>query len=110
MIQGKKIATAYTLNTMYADNKIELRDKKGEIYRIDVSELLKMIQRENFEVKKLRKYNHLTLVPREKIPVDELIDALNHLDELADIGSDYEEKSDQEKSYNFLFQHIKCLK
>lgn len=38
---------------------------------------------------------------------DELMDALNHLDQLADQGSDYEEKSDQEKSYTFVANFIK---
>lgn len=38
---------------------------------------------------------------------DELIEALNHLDSLADIGSEQgDEKSDQMKSYNFLYQFI----
>lgn len=38
---------------------------------------------------------------------DQLIDALNHLDEYADMGSDTtEEKSDLQKSYNFLFNFI----
>jgi hypothetical protein len=41
---------------------------------------------------------------------NELLDALNHLDELADIGSDYEEKSDQAKSYSFLYNFIISLK
>ena len=39
-----------------------------------------------------------------------LIDALNHLDELADIGADEVDKPDLEKSYNFLYQFISNLK
>lgn len=38
----------------------------------------------------------------------ELIEALNHLDQYADYGSDTtEEKSDLTKSYNFLFNFIR---
>ena len=61
-INGKQLARAYTLNTMYANNKIELQNKKGEIFRIDVAEILKLLQKEKFEVEMQRKYNHLTLV------------------------------------------------
>ena len=43
---------------------------------------------------------------------DELLDALNHLDEIADIGADSEnmEKEEIAKSYNFLFGFISELK
>ena len=62
MIKGKTIVRAYTLNTMYADGKIELMDKKDNVFRIGVLELLKMIQKNTFEVEQKRKYKHLTLI------------------------------------------------
>lgn len=37
---------------------------------------------------------------------DELMDALNHIDELADIGADDTEKSDLAKSYNYVADFI----
>lgn len=38
---------------------------------------------------------------------DEAIEALNHLDGLADIATEtQEEKSEQQKSYNFLWNYI----
>lgn len=41
---------------------------------------------------------------------DELIDALNHLDELADqTTTDYGDQLDQEKSYTFLMDFIQNL-
>ncbi len=61
-IKGKDLTRAYTLNTMYADNKVQVEDENGTEYRIDVSEILKMMKRRKFTAEKKRKYYHLTLV------------------------------------------------
>ncbi len=61
-IAGKMMHGAHTINSMYAQGKIELTGKDGLYYRIDVSELLKLIQREKFQATKQRKYYHLTLI------------------------------------------------
>lgn len=60
-IHGKTIARAYTLNTMYADGKIEVEDVEGTRYRISVDEILKLMQKEIFRADKKRTYYHLTL-------------------------------------------------
>lgn len=61
-ISGAYISEAHTINSMYAQGKVELVDKYGEYYRIDVSELLKLVQKEKFLATKKAKYYHLTLV------------------------------------------------
>ncbi len=66
-IGGHRLVQARTINSMYADGKIELEDKQGERYRIDVSELLKLIQKKNFTATKKAKYFHLTI--EEDIPM-----------------------------------------
>jgi hypothetical protein len=107
ILEGKSLKCAYTLNTMYANNKIELQNKAGKIFRIDVAEILILLQREKFVMEMQRKYVHLKLVEAPKGLKDELCDALNHLDEMADRGADEgEEKRDLEKSYGFLFDFI----
>lgn len=61
-MDGQKLVQAYTLNTMYANNKIELVDEAGEVYRIDVNEILKLLKKvKHFKVDQKRKYNHLSL-------------------------------------------------
>lgn len=51
------------------------------------------------------------LAPTPEVVKGDLIEALNHLDELADIGSEEgEEKSDQMKSYSFLYNFLSNLK
>lgn len=60
-IHGKTLTNAYTLNTMYADGKIQVEDADGTQYRISVDELLKLMQKEIFTADKKAKYYHLTL-------------------------------------------------
>ncbi len=63
IIAGSSMLKAYTINSMYADGKIELLSEvDGSRYRIDVSELLKLVQREKFIATKKAKYYHLTLL------------------------------------------------
>ena len=62
-IAGSSMVEAYTINSMYANGKIELLCRvDGLTYRIDVSELLKLIKREKFQANKKAKYYHLTLI------------------------------------------------
>lgn len=61
-MDGKNLKRAYTLNTMYANNKIALVGENGEDFRIDVDEVLKLLKKvKNFVIKKKTKYNHLSL-------------------------------------------------
>lgn len=61
-VSGAYISKARTINSMYADGKIEVEDKFGNVYRIDVSEVLGLIQNtEKFTATKKAKYFHLTL-------------------------------------------------
>ncbi len=63
MIKGKHISSAHTINSMYANGYIELRDEKeNKVYRIHVDEILKMIQKNEFTAEMKKKYEHLTLV------------------------------------------------
>lgn len=66
-IGGHRLVKAHTINSMYANGKIELEDMQGEFYRIDVSELLRLIQEKNFTATKKAKYYHLTV--QEDIPM-----------------------------------------
>ena len=59
-ISGKIFQRAYTINSMYANGKIELVDGDGTQYRIDVSELLTLIQENKWNLVKKTKYQHLT--------------------------------------------------
>ena len=60
-IKGTKFVNAYTINSMYANGKIELLDKENIRYRIDVLELLKLIQMHDWTPTMKTKYQHLTL-------------------------------------------------
>lgn len=60
-IHGNTITRAYTLNTMYADGKIEVEDQEGTRYRVSVDEILKLINKEIWRADKKRTYYHLTL-------------------------------------------------
>jgi len=66
-VAGGEIVKAYTINSMYADGKIELHDQNGDVYRMDVSEVLKMIRMKDiiFTATKKAKYYHLTLEENE---------------------------------------------
>ena len=64
-IKGSQIERAYTLNSMYANNQIELQDNDGNIFRIHVDEIVKVLKRRTFTVTKKRKYNHLTLKTKQ---------------------------------------------
>lgn len=61
LINGNIMTRAYTLNTMYADNNIELVDEKGVLYRISADVLLELIKQKTFIATLKRKYYHLTL-------------------------------------------------
>ena len=58
-ISGKIFQHAYTINSGYANGKIELEDGDGTYYRIDVSELLTLIQEQKWNLIKKTKYQHL---------------------------------------------------
>lgn len=57
-IPGTTFTKAYTVNR-YADGKIQLEDAEGTKYRIDVLELLKLIQGQSWHLVKTTKYQHL---------------------------------------------------
>lgn len=61
-LQGREIESVYTLNTQYANGKLELTDKEGNVYRIDVLEILKVLRDKSFKCERKRKYYHLTLL------------------------------------------------
>lgn len=64
-ISGSSMIRACTINSMYADGKIELLSEvDGLWYRIDVNELLKLVQASQvqFQAKKKAKYYHLELI------------------------------------------------
>jgi hypothetical protein len=59
-IPGTVFTEATTINSMYAKGKIELKDAQGTYYRIDVSELLPLIQAQQWNLIQKTKYQHLT--------------------------------------------------
>ena len=58
-ISGKIFQRATTINSIYAHGKIELYDGDDTVYRIDVSELLTLIQEQKWNLIKKTKYQHL---------------------------------------------------
>lgn len=62
LLIGSCLVRAYTLNSMYANNKIQLEDTAGTVYRIDVEDVLKALQDRNFIIVKKTKYHHLKIV------------------------------------------------
>ena len=61
IVNGSRLARAFTINSMYADGKIGLKDDQGTEYRIDVSEILTLLKQRTFTATPKRKYQHLTL-------------------------------------------------
>lgn len=60
-IKSNEIIGVNTINSMYADHKIELKSKDGEYFRMDVDEVLKLMKGRTFTATKKTKYYHLTL-------------------------------------------------
>lgn len=61
VLLGADIKRASTLNTMYADGKIEVEANDGSIFRLGVDDILEMLKENSFLIEKKRKYNHLKL-------------------------------------------------
>lgn len=59
---GTTFTEVHTINSGYTNNKIELKDDEGIYYRIDVTELLPLIQAQSWNLVKKTKYQHLVLV------------------------------------------------
>jgi len=58
-LKGKDIKDIRTLNTMYADGKLQVQDNDGNFYRLPVEVILKMVKTYEFLIEKKRVYNHL---------------------------------------------------
>ena len=65
-IKGKSLKQIYTLNTMYANNCVEIIGRGNKTYRINVDEFLKLVEDIEFDVETKRKYDHLTIKPKTK--------------------------------------------
>lgn len=59
IVDGKIFVSINTLNTQYANNKLELWDKDQNRYRIDIEEILPFIQDQKWHLVKKTKYQHL---------------------------------------------------
>lgn len=58
---GQKIISFSTLGSMYDNGCIEAVDEAGDIYRINVSEFLKVINDVTFDVEKKRVHSYLSI-------------------------------------------------
>lgn len=64
-LSGSSIREASTLGSMYDDNCIELTTRGGTAYRIDVSELVKVLKHFKFDTEEKRVHTYL-LNPKKK--------------------------------------------
>ena len=63
-LNGKELEDAFTLGSMYDNNCIQVRTKDGQSFLIKAEELLKIMKRRKFDIKKARKHSYLTLKKR----------------------------------------------
>lgn len=58
-INGTKIKELFTIGSMYADGNLEAEMDNGETWRINVNELIKMVNEFEFEIEAKKKYKYL---------------------------------------------------
>lgn len=61
---GQKIGQIHTINSMYANNYMEVAVNGQYLYRLHASEILKIVNEFEFEEVKKKKYIHLTVKRR----------------------------------------------
>ncbi len=59
VIDGQDVTGLFTINSMYANEKLRVTIGKNTECRIDVSEFMKLINGTKFRLTKKRKYLHL---------------------------------------------------
>jgi hypothetical protein len=58
-LKGSEIKEIRTINSTYADGKVEVYDKDGNYYRMPVEAILEIVQKYNFKMEKKKIYTHL---------------------------------------------------
>ena len=59
IISGDDIESLQTINSMYANGRIQVNMKDGSFYMIKVTELIKLMSGQNFGIEMARKYGYL---------------------------------------------------
>lgn len=62
MVKGEDFERAYTLKSMYDNDSIALWHKSGVAYRIQTSELLKLIKKAKFKTETKKVHTYLEVV------------------------------------------------